>query len=99
MTHGRARAALLMLAALLLALILAGPPLLHAALSRRLIAPPAFALRLGDLELAAPCPPRMAHRCGQGLPYYAVWRGERQGDGSITYHLIYFAYLPRPQQD
>lgn len=95
----RIRTAGLILLVLLLALILAGPPLGLLAIERRLLDPPAFSLRIGDQELAAPCPPPMAQHCGQGLPYYAVWRGVRRPDGTTNYRLIYFAYLPRPDRD
>jgi hypothetical protein len=89
----------LTLAALLLALTIAACPLGLLAMHRGLIPPPAFALRLGGLELAAPCPPHLGSQCGHGLPYYAIWRGHPQPDGSTTYKLIYFTYLPHPSRD
>jgi hypothetical protein len=33
--------------------------------------------------------------CPEDVPYYAVWQGERHPDGSTTYRLRYFTYLPR----
>jgi hypothetical protein len=89
----RARITAITLAALLLAATVASCPLGLLAIRLRLVAPPAFAIHIGDLELAAPCPPHMGPQCGSGLHYYAIWRGHPQPDGSTTYQLIYFTYL------
>jgi hypothetical protein len=95
MAHRRARMAGLT-AAILLALSLVACPLGALAIRYEMLTPPPFAVRLGDIELSGPCPPPMIHHCGMGLPYYAVWRSEPQDDGSTTYHMVYFTYLPRP---
>lgn len=55
--------------------------------------PPAFSVPIGQTWLVAPCPAEM--NCPAELPYYAIWEGERQPDGSTTYELRYFTYLPR----
>jgi hypothetical protein len=83
----------------LLAIALASCPLGLLAIQLRLIVPPAFAIHLGGLELAAPCPPHLGKQCGQGLPYYAIWQGRPQPDGTTNYRLIYFTYLPHPSRD
>jgi hypothetical protein len=99
MTLRRARTIAVALLALLLALLIGSCLLGLLAIRQGLLAPPPFALRLGDMELAGPCPPRMGAQCGQGLPYYAIWRGQPEDDGSTTYHLIYFTHLRRPARD
>ena len=75
-----------------LGLLLAACPLSVVAIQQRVIAPPHFAVRVGNIEIAAPCPPR-ALICDGPLPWYAVWWGDDQPDGSITYRQIYFIYL------
>ncbi|GAB4428057.1 MAG: hypothetical protein OHK0015_10620 [Chloroflexi bacterium OHK40] len=76
----------------LLAGLLATCPLSLLAVRHGMLRPPVFAVTVGDYELAAPCPPHFG--CDSSVPYYALWRGERQPDGSINYHLLYFTYLP-----
>jgi hypothetical protein len=75
-----------------LGLLLAACPLSIVAIQQRVIAPPRFAVRIGTVELAAPCPPR-ALICDGPLPWYAIWWGDDQPDGSITYQQLYFIYL------
>ena len=41
-----------------LGLLLAACPLSVVAIQQRVIAPPRFAVRVGNIEIAAPCPPR-----------------------------------------
>ena len=50
------------------------------------------AVRFGNVEIAAPCPTR-GFECSGPLPWYAVWWGDDQPDGSITYRQLYFIYL------
>ncbi|HEU5101242.1 MAG TPA: hypothetical protein VFU22_19595 [Roseiflexaceae bacterium] len=73
-------------------LLLAACPLGALAIQHRLIAPPQFSIRVGSVEIAAPCP-RRGLICDHPLPWYAVWWGDDQPDGSITYHQLYFIYL------
>jgi hypothetical protein len=94
MTRRHARIAAIALA-VLLALPLVGCPLGLLAIRYEMVTPPAFAVRLGDVELSGPCPPPMAKHCGMGLPYYAIWRSDPQSDGSTRYRMLYFTYLPR----
>ncbi len=75
-----------------LGLLLAACPLSAVAIQQRVITPPHFAMRVGSIELAAPCPPR-ALICDGPLPWYAIWWGNDQPDGSITYRQLYFVYL------
>jgi hypothetical protein len=75
-----------------LGLLLAACPLSVVAIQQRLIAPPRFAVRVGSVEIAAPCPAR-GFICDSSLPWYAVWWGDDQPDGSITYRQLYFIYL------
>jgi hypothetical protein len=77
---------------LTLGLLLAACPLSAVAIQQRVITPPRFAMRVGSIELAAPCPPR-ALICDGPLPWYAIWWGDDQPDGSITYRQLYFVYL------
>jgi hypothetical protein len=77
---------------LTLGLLLAACPLGALALQHRLIAPPQFSVRFGSVEIAAPCP-RRGFICDHPLPWYAVWWGDDQPDGSITYRQLYFIYL------
>ncbi len=57
--------------------------------------PPPFSVKVGRIELSAPCPAQ-GFDCDGKLPYYAVWRGDPQPDGSTRYRLVYFTYLNRP---
>jgi hypothetical protein len=75
-----------------LGLLLAACPLSIVAVQQRLITPPHFAVRVGNIEFAAPCPAR-GFNCDGPLPWYAIWRGDDQPDGSITYRQLYFIYL------
>lgn len=78
--------------AIILAALIASCPLGLLAVQRGLARPPVFAVALGPWELAAPCPPHLA--CDSSVPYYALWHGVRQPNGSVTYRLLYFTYLP-----
>ncbi|MEO7910333.1 MAG: hypothetical protein ABIV47_11855 [Roseiflexaceae bacterium] len=75
-----------------LGLLVAACPLSVVAIQQRVIEPPRFAVRVGNVELAAPCPAR-GFICDGALPWYAVWRGDDQPDGSITYRQLFFIYL------
>ena len=75
-----------------LGLLLAACPLGIAAIQQRVIAPPRFAVRVGNVEIAAPCPAQ-GFICDEPLPWYAIWWGDDQPDGSITYRQLYFIYL------
>jgi hypothetical protein len=75
-----------------LGLLLAACPLSIVAIQQRVIAPPRFAVRVGSVEIAAPCPAR-GFICDGSLPWYAIWWGDDQPDGSITYRQLYFIYL------
>ena len=79
-----------------LVLLLASCPLSVVAVQHRIISPPAFAFTIGEVEIAAPCP-RRKFICPPPLPWYAIWRGDPEPDGSMTYRQIFFIYL-RPQQ-
>jgi hypothetical protein len=83
---------------LTLGLLLAACPLSVVAIQQRMIPPPSFAVRLGSVEIAAPCPPRV-FICDESTPFYAVWRGDDEPDGSITYRQLFFMYLkPRHRE-
>ena len=77
---------------LTLGLLLAACPLSVVAIQHRLIAPPHISVRVGSVEIAAPCPAQ-GFICDHPLPWYAIWRGDDQPDGSITYRQLYFIYL------
>ncbi len=76
----------------MLGLLLAACPLSIVAIQQRVITAPRFAVRVGSVELVAPCPTRRLS-CDDPLPWYAIWRGDDQPNGSITYRQIYFIYL------
>ena len=78
---------------LALALVLAAAPLSIVAMQNRVLTPPTFAFRIGSVEFAAPCPARRRLVCEQPLPWYAIWRGDAEPDGSTTYRQIFFIYL------
>lgn len=59
---------------------------------QRLIPPPAFAVRLGPVEFAAPCPPQMSV-CDESTPFYALWHGVELPDGTMRYRYLFFVYL------
>lgn len=63
----------------------------------RVLPPPAFTLKAGPYELSAPCPSR-GIICDAGTPFYAVWVGTPQRDGSTQFREIYFMYLQRARQ-
>jgi hypothetical protein len=90
-----ARAAILGLA-MALALLLAACPMSLVAIQQRVIAPPAFAFRLGNVEFAAPCPTRV-FICDEGTPWYAIWRTEDMPDGKTIGRQLFFMYL-RPKR-
>ena len=75
-----------------LGLLLAACPLSIIAVQQRVIEPPRFAVRIGGVEIAAPCPAQ-GFTCDGPLPWYAIWWGDDQPDGSITYRQLYFIYL------
>jgi hypothetical protein len=77
---------------LMLSLLTAGCWLSVAGVYERVVPPPAIALQLGSVEFDAPCP---AHGfdCDPTLPFYSIWRGDQQPDGSILYHQLYFVWL------
>ena len=82
--------------AMALVLLLAACPVSVVAIQQRVIAPPAFALRLGNVEFAAPCP---THEfiCDEGTPWYAIWRTEDLPDGRTIGRQLFFMYL-RPKR-
>jgi hypothetical protein len=92
--HGRRHPIGLILLSLcvMLGLLLAICPLSVVAIQQRLIEPPRFAVRIANIEFAAPCPAQ-GFICDGPLPWYAIWRGDDQPDGSITYRQLYFIYL------
>ena len=77
---------------MILGLLLAACPLSVVAIQQRVIEPPRFAVRVGQVEIAAPCPAQ-GFICDGPLPWYAIWWGDDQPDGSITYRQLYFIYL------
>ena len=76
---------------MLLGLLMAACPLGLLAIQQRMIAPPAFAFRIGTIEIAAPCPTKV-FVCDEGTPWYAIWRSDYQPDGSIKGRPIFFMY-------
>jgi hypothetical protein len=78
--------------AMTVVLLLAACPLSVLAVQHRVIAPPAFTVWVGDVEFAAPCPSR-GFNCDDMMPWYAIWRGDPELDGSITYRQLFFLYL------
>jgi hypothetical protein len=81
----------LLLAGLCASLVLFGWAVYH-----RAVPPPAFSVRLGAVEIAAPCPPS-ALQCEKYPAFYAVWRGDLQPNGTMQYKLIWFEYLSRKE--
>jgi len=79
-------------ASLALAGLCAGVGLSGLAVYHRILPPPAFSVRLGDVEIAAPCPPSEIV-CEKYPAFFAVWRGARQPSGSMKYRLMWFVYL------
>lgn len=62
------------------------------AIQQRIITAPTVSLRLGGLEVAAPCPPQ-GFICDESTPFFAVWVGRDRPDGSTNYKEIFFMYL------
>jgi len=58
---------------------------------QRLLSPPSFVVRIGQVEYSAPCPAR-GLICSKSPPFYAIWRAEEQPDGSINYRELFFIY-------
>jgi hypothetical protein len=80
-----------------LAVMMAAAGLGVLALYQGWMRPPAFAVKLGRIELSAPCPAQ-GFDCDPQVRYYAIWRGDQQPDGSIRYRLMYFTYLNKPSR-
>ncbi|HNP70972.1 MAG TPA: hypothetical protein PLO33_04090 [Kouleothrix sp.] len=95
--HRRPRLTVLVGLGMALVLLLAACPLSLLAVQQRVIRPPAFAFEVGGVEFAAPCP-RRGFVCDEGTPWYAVWRGDPEPDGSITYRQLFFMYLRRQRR-
>jgi hypothetical protein len=64
------------------------------AIQQRVITAPNMSVRLGGLELAAPCPPQ-GFICDKSTPFFAVWVGRDRPDGSTNYKEIFFMYLSK----
>jgi hypothetical protein len=77
---------------LAICLLLAACPLSLVALQRRVIPPPTFAVQIGRVEIAAPCPTRVFD-CPQPMPWYAIWQSEEYPDGRIQFRQLFFLYL------
>lgn len=90
--HSRRRTMLVVGVCLALALLLAACPLSVVAVQQRLIKPPHFAISIAGVEFAAPCPPHK-FMCDDIVNWYAIWRGDREPDGSMTYRQLFFVYL------
>ena len=85
----------LIAASVLLAVLAGAVGVAALALHQGWLHPPPFSVKVGRMELSAPCPAQGFH-CDPKLPYYAIWRGDPQPDGSTRYRLVYFTYLNRP---
>lgn len=88
----RSQQALLIGLSLLVGILLFTCLLSAVAVHQRFIPPPAFAVRLGPVELAAPCPPQMSV-CDESTPFYALWHGVELPDGTMRYRYLFFVYL------
>jgi hypothetical protein len=64
------------------------------AIQQRVITAPNISLRLGGLEIAAPCPPQ-GFICDESTPFFAVWLGRDRPDGTVNYKEIFFMYLSK----
>ncbi len=64
-----------------------------AAVEYRLIRPPAFSFQYGPVIISAPCPKHGGFICDESTPFYTIWRGEFQRDGSVSYRQLFFMYL------
>jgi hypothetical protein len=91
--RGRRGSQLALATSLLVGALVAGCALSAGAVGLGLLRPPGFHLPLGRTWLVAPCPAEMG--CPPDAPYYAVWEGARNPDGSTSYELRFFTYLPR----
>jgi hypothetical protein len=92
----RGARALILSLVMALGLLLAACPLSLLAIQQRVIAPPAFAFRIGNVEFAAPCPTR-EFICDEGTPWYAIWRTEDMPDGRTIGRQLFFVYQ-RPKR-
>jgi hypothetical protein len=79
---------------LMLTLALAACLLSVAGIYERVLAPPAFVLHIGSVQFDAPCP-ALGVSCDTALPFYSIWRGDQQPNGSIQFHQLYFVWLKR----
>jgi hypothetical protein len=70
--------------------LLATAPLTALAVQHRVIGPPRFAFRLGAVEVISPCPRQVP--CDESTPYFGVWLGDEQPDGSRAYRHLFFMY-------
>lgn len=95
--HRHLQLALIISVSLTLILLLAACPLSAVAIQQRVIPPLTFTARLGRVEISAPCPPRELV-CDESTPFYAVWRGDLQPDGTILYRELFFMYLRPPRR-
>ncbi len=95
--HRHLQLALIISVSLTLILLLAACPLSAVAIQQRVIPPLSFAVRLGRVEISGPCPPHM-FECDESTPFYAIWRGDLQPDGTIRYHELFFMYLRPPRR-
>jgi hypothetical protein len=96
LSHSR-RQALIISLGLAFGLLLAACPLSMVAVQQRVIQPPVFALRLGSVEIAAPCPVRFSV-CDSSTPWYAIWRSDHRPDGSFQSRQLFFMYLKPAQR-
>lgn len=72
-------------------------PLGAVAVYERVIPPPTFSVKVGATEFAAPCPPSELI-CDEYPPFFALWRGDQQPDGSVEYRQLIFIYLNPKRQ-
>ena len=84
-------------ASLMLVVLVASLGLATLSVRQGWLHPPPFTVMLGRVELSAPCPAK-GMDCDPQLPYYAIWRGDPQPDGSIHYRQLYFWYLNSPSR-
>lgn len=92
----RRRLTLLISLGMALVLLLAACPLSVVAVQQRVIRPPEFAFTIGGVDFSAPCPTH-GLVCEEEQLWYAIWRGDLEPDGSITYSQLFFLYL-RPNK-
>ncbi len=92
--YSRLAQAGLIAASLMLAVMAGAVGVAALALHQGWLHPPSFSVKVGRIELSAPCPARLD--CESKQRYYAIWRGDPQPDGSVRYRLVYFTYLNRP---